>query len=277
MEEVGFIADTAHQQAQLPLRAGGFGLSSAVRSAGLAFVSSWALALHKKMADDFPRLGELFQAEAKDRIPLIAELASTWKSVSSLVSVLQCRCDTPKHDTLHCLITMATSAEELGEQDQDKAKDYGAPKKARHFGVGLQGRLWTKAQKKAAVALKNTAAALWSKSDSALHYEAYGRLVEAAGKSGSAWISARPPPPPVMMPFLNFPAYALISLSGVRFLCRLGLVIAGWVSALLGGFVGLGGFGVFGVLSVFSEKAIIMINIVFCILKINAGKEIKMG
>ena len=68
--------------------------------------------------------------------------------MSSLVSVLQCRCDAPKHDTLHCLITMATSAEELEEQDQDKAKDYGAPKKARHFGVGLQGRLWTKAQKK---------------------------------------------------------------------------------------------------------------------------------
>jgi len=193
-EEVAFIADTAHQQAELPLRAGGFGLSSAVRSAGLAFVSSWALALHKKMADDFPRLGELFQAEAKDRIPLIAELASTWKSVSSLVSVLQCRCDAPKHDTLHCLITMATSAEELEEQDQDKAKDYGAPKKARHFGVGLQGRLWTKAQKKAAVALKNTTAALWSRSDDALHYDAYGRLVEAAGKYGSAWISARPGP-----------------------------------------------------------------------------------
>ena len=54
-------------------------------------------------------------------------------------------------------------------------------------------------------------------------------------------------------------------------------MIAGWVSAVLGGFVGLGGFGVFGVLSVFSEIAIIMINIVFCILKINAGKEIKKG
>ena len=77
--------------------------------------------------------------------------------------------------------------------------------------------------------------------------------------------------------FLKFPAYALIPLSGVRFLCRLGQVIAGWVSAVLGGFVGLGGFGVFGVLSVFSEIAIIMINIVFCILKINAGKEIKKG
>ena len=60
-------------------------------------------------------------------------------------------------------------------------------------------------------------------------------------------------------------------------MCRLGQVIAGWVSAVLGGFVGLGGFGVFGVLSVFSEIAIIMINIVFCILKINAGKEIKKG
>ena len=40
---------------------------------------------------------------------------------------------------------------------------------------------------------------------------------------------------------------------------------------------GLGGFVGFGVLSVFSEIAIIMINIVFCILKINAGKEIKKG
>ena len=46
----------------------------------------------------------------------------------------------------------------------------------------------------AAVALKNTTAALWSRSDDALHYDAYGRLVEAAGKSGSAWISARPGP-----------------------------------------------------------------------------------
>ena len=39
----------------------------------------------------------------------------------------------------------------------------------------------------------------------------------------------------------------------------------------------LGGFVGFGVLSVFSEIAIVMINIVFCILKINAGKEIKKG
>jgi len=46
-DEVGFIADTAHQQAQLPLRAGGFGLSSAVKSAGVAFVSSWALSLQE--------------------------------------------------------------------------------------------------------------------------------------------------------------------------------------------------------------------------------------
>ena len=197
-DEVGFVAETAHQQAQLPLRAGGFGLSSAVRSAGVAFVSSWALSLHKKMTDDFPRLGELFQAEVNDRIPLIAELANTWKTVSSLVSVLQCRCDVPKHDTLRCLMTMATSADELEEKDHDKAKDYGAPKKPRHFAVGLQGRMWAKAQKKAAVALKNTAAALWSTSDTnpehSVHYETYGRLVEAAGKSGSAWISARPGP-----------------------------------------------------------------------------------
>ena len=39
----------------------------------------------------------------------------------------------------------------------------------------------------------------------------------------------------------------------------------------------LGGFVGFGVLSFFSEIAIIMINIVFCIVKINAGKEIKKG
>ena len=41
--------------------------------------------------------------------------------------------------------------------------------------------------------------------------------------------STRSPPPPVMIVFLKFPAYALIPLSGVRFLCRLGQVIAGWV------------------------------------------------
>ena len=35
-----------------------------------------------------------------------------------------------------------------------------------------------------------------------------------------------------MIVFLKFTASALIPLAGVRFLCRLGQVIAGWVSAV---------------------------------------------
>ena len=50
-----------------------------------------------------------------------------------------------KHDTLQWLITMATSIEELEEQGPDMAKDFGAPKKLRHFAVELQGRVWAKA------------------------------------------------------------------------------------------------------------------------------------
>ena len=46
---------------------------------------------------------------------------------------------------------------------------------------------------------------------------------QASGESGS------PPPRPAMIVFFKFPAYALIPLSGVRFLCRLRQVIAGWV------------------------------------------------
>ena len=45
-------------------------------------------------------------------------------------------------------------------------------------------------------------------------------------------------------------------------------------SAVLGGFVGLGGFGVFGVVVGFAEKAIVVIKSFLCILKINAEKEI---
>lgn len=191
-DEIDFVADTAHSQAQLPLRAGGFALSSAVRSARIAFTSSWALCFHKKMAEDFPPFGQLFQAEEGDRIPVVSELAATWHSVSTLVAKPQCSCEAAQHNTLQCLINMATSAEEPADEADD-----GKP--PRHFADKLQGRLWSKVQKMAAVTLKNTTAELWSKADpnsseSSLLYDGYWRLIESAGKSGSAWISARPGP-----------------------------------------------------------------------------------
>ena len=79
-----------------------------------------------------------------------------------------------------------------------------------------------------------------------------------------------------MIVFLNFPAYALIPLSGVRFLCRLGQVIAGWVSAVS---VFLSVWAVSVVLSVsvfcrFCRKNTLVRKSFLCILKINAEKEI---
>ena len=44
------------------------------------------------------------------------------------------------------------------------------------------------------------------------------------------------------------------------------------MSAILCGFVGLGGFGVFGVVVGFAEIAIVVIKSFLCILKINAEK-----
>ena len=57
-----------------------------------------------------------------------------------------------------------------------------------------------------------------------------------------------------MMPFFKFTASALIPLAGVRFLCRLGQVIAIGVGSF-GVFVGLGGFVGFGVFVGFAERA----------------------
>ena len=51
-------------------------------------------------------------------------------------------------------------------------------------------------------------------------------------------------------------------------------MIASRLSAVLGGFVVLGGFGVFGVFLGFAEIAIVVIKSCLCILKINAEKEI---
>ena len=79
-----------------------------------------------------------------------------------------------------------------------------------------------------------------------------------------------------MMPFFKFTASALIPLAGVRFLCRLGQVIAIGVGSF-GGFVGLGGFGrflCFRRFVGFAEIAIVVIKSFLCILKINAEKEI---
>ena len=79
-----------------------------------------------------------------------------------------------------------------------------------------------------------------------------------------------------MIGFFKFPAYALIPLSGVRFLCRLGQVIAGWVSAV-SVLLSVWAVWVFLSVSVFLsvlQKEHLVIKSFLCILKINAEKEI---
>ena len=51
-------------------------------------------------------------------------------------------------------------------------------------------------------------------------------------------------------------------------------MIASRVSAVLSGFVGLGGFGVFGIFVGFCRNSNLVIKSFFCILKINAEKDI---
>ncbi len=87
---------------------------------------------------------------------------------------------------------MATStAEPEGEAEN------GATKQPLRFSVLRQGGLRSKVPKTAAMTCIKKTAELWSKAnpqsyDSALLYDVYWRLIEAAGKSGSTWISARP-------------------------------------------------------------------------------------
>ncbi len=59
---------------------------------------------------------------------------------------------------------LADDAEDGAEDGdaEDDAED-GANKQSRHFAVGLQGRLWSKVHKTAAMTPRNTTAALWSK------------------------------------------------------------------------------------------------------------------
>ena len=101
---------------------------------------------------------------------MAAELATLWHSVSSLVAKPQCNCDAAQHNTLQCLINMATEL-------QDDAED-GATKQPSRFAVGLQGRLWSKVQKTAAMSLESTTVELWSKTvphtaECALVYDGY--------------------------------------------------------------------------------------------------------